>query len=253
VTAERATATKVCGAATFAIVPLVAAAWLPPGFPHLPRQLLLCAWGVGAIFVMERLLFGGTVRDALRALGFVQARRSAVNLALVASLPMWSFLPLFAWVYAIPLAINPDWHQLLLGVVLVNGITEECIHRGFVFGHLRRGRSFVTAATISGLLFGAQHLYLIATTGAIVGLSAVLLAILLAYPLAAVFESGGNSLVPSAILHTSSNAPAILLVLPASHLPYVLVAHMGVVLASLYLMSTLDRYLSGHRLAQKLR
>jgi membrane protease YdiL (CAAX protease family) len=228
--------TKVCGAAAIVIVPLVVAAWLPAGFPHLLRQLLLCAWGVGAIFAIERLFFSDTTDEALWSLGFVRARRSTVMLALLTSLPMWTFLPLLAWTRESAVALRPDWLQLLMGVVLVNGITEEVIHRGFVFGHLRRGRSFSRAATSSALLFAAQHLYIIVTTGAMVGVASVVLAALLAYPLASVFERGGNSIAGPAILHTSSNAPVMLLQTPQEFMATALPLHMGVILVSLYLL-----------------
>jgi membrane protease YdiL (CAAX protease family) len=78
---------------------------------------------------------------------------------------MWALIPLATWAGGRAVELRPDWIPLLIGVVLVNGITEEVIHRGFVFGRLRRGRSFAAAATISAALFAAQHLYIIATTG----------------------------------------------------------------------------------------
>jgi membrane protease YdiL (CAAX protease family) len=220
--------------AVIVIIPLVAAAWLPPGFPHLLRQLLLCAWGVGATLAAERLFFSRRLDEACRALGGVPADRSTLAASLLASLPMWGFLPLLAWAKGVAVTLRPDFLHLFLGVMLVNGITEEVIHRGFVFGHLRRGRSFAVAATMSAVLFAAQHLYIIVTTGWTVGAAAVVLAALLAYPLASVFERGGNSIVGPAILHTSSNAPAIVLSLPEDFMATALLPHMGVVLASLY-------------------
>jgi hypothetical protein len=70
------------------IVPLVAAAWLPSGFPYLARQVLLCIWGVGAILVAERMLFSNSLNEALRAVGFVRARKAALEMVLLTSLPM---------------------------------------------------------------------------------------------------------------------------------------------------------------------
>jgi membrane protease YdiL (CAAX protease family) len=225
---------KVCVPAIVVITPLVAAAWLPAGFPHLLRQLLLCGWGVGAILVAERLFFSDTLEGTRRAVGFVRARRSAIGMALGASLPMWAFLPLFAWMNGVAAGVKSGWLWLLLGVVLVNGITEEAIHRGFVFGHLRQGRSFAAAATSSALLFAGQHLYIIATTGWTIGLASVVLAVLLAYPLAFSFERGGNSIAGPAILHTSSNAPVIMLDLPGDFMATALLPHMAVIIVSLY-------------------
>lgn len=226
----------ICGVAFVVIAPLIAAAWLPPQFPLLLRQLLLFAWGVGAIAVAERLLFAGALRDAFRALGFTRARWSAVGVSALVSIPMWAFLPLIAWRSGAPVQLRPDWLSLLVGVVLVNGITEEAIHRGFVFGHFRNGRSFMAAATLSAVIFAAQHVYIMLTTGWMIGLASVLLAFLLSYPLAFAFERGGNSIVAPAILHTSSNAPVMILSLPDELMSRVLLPHMAVVLISLYLV-----------------
>jgi membrane protease YdiL (CAAX protease family) len=232
----------VVGPAIVVIVPLVAVAWLPPGFPHLVRQFLLCVWGVGAILVAERVFFSNSLKAALRAVGFVQAREATLGVVLLASLPMWAFLPLFAWTRATAVDLRPEWLSLLLGVVLVNGVTEEVIHRGFVFGHLRRGRSFATAAAVSAMVFAAQHLYIIVTMGWTIGLASVLLAVLLAYPLAFVFERG-NSIAGPAILHTSSNAPVMILALPEDFMTIALLPHMGVIVVSLYLLFIVQQFL----------
>jgi len=236
---------RVCAPAVVVIVPLAAATWfVPPGFPVLLRQFLLCVWGVGAILIAERLLFSDTLAGAVRAIGGVRASTSALVAALVVSVPMWAFLPLLAWSRGIAVALRPDWPQLLVGVVLVNGITEEAIHRAFVFGHLRRERSFAAAATLSALLFAAQHLYLVVTIGWTAGLASVLLAALLAFPLAFIFERGSNSIGGPAILHTSSNAPVIVLALSDDFIGTALVPHMGVVLVSLYFVFVVQRRLS---------
>jgi len=156
---------------------------------------------------------------------------------------MWAFLPSFAWTRVVTITLRPEWLYLLAGVVLVNGITEEVIHRGFVFGRLRRGRSFAAAATLSAMVFAAQHLYIMVTTGWTVGLASVMLAALLAYPLAFVFERGGNSIIAPAILHASSNAPVVVLAMPEDIAAVALVPHMGVVLLSLYLVFAFHKVL----------
>jgi hypothetical protein len=98
---------RVVGPAIVVIVPLVAAAWLPSGFPYLVRQVLLCAWGVGAILVAERMLFSNTLKNALRAVGFVRARKPTLEVTVLASLPMWTFLPLYAWANGLPSTYGP--------------------------------------------------------------------------------------------------------------------------------------------------
>ena len=235
--AGSSSATAVCVAVVIVMIPLVAATWLlPAGLPLFLRQLVLSAWGVGAIVVAERALFSRTAGDAARAIGFVHARRPALVLAALVSVPMWTFLPLLAWSQGVPVGVRPDWLLILAGVALVNGIAEEVIHRGFCFGHLRQGRAFGTAAALSALLFTVQHLYLVVTMGWTVGMAAVLLAALLAFPLALVFERGGRSIGGPAILHTSSNAPVMVLALPSDFVATALVPHMVVVLISLCLV-----------------
>ena len=216
------------------IVPLVVAAFLtPPWMPLVARQVLLCAWGVGAAIVAERLFFNGNVASSVRALGFRRPRTRIVIAALLMSVPMWLYLPLAARAQGFAVSLRPDWLLLLIGVVLVNGLAEEVIHRGFVFRHLRQTRSFAAAATLSAALFGAQHIYIGVTNGWTVGIASVVLAVLLSYPLALAFERG-DSIAGPAILHTSSNAPVFVFALPESFVASALLPHMAVILASLY-------------------
>lgn len=234
---------KVILGAVPVIAGLVATAFIiPADFPLLPRQLILCAWGVGGIIVAERLLFACPPGSLAKAIGMVAPRWRAVVVALLASLPMWLFLPAYGLITGIPIAPDPQWATILLGVILVNGITEEVIHRAFVFGHLRRERSFAGAGAISAAIFALQHVYLLFTIGSVAGSFSVLLALLLAFPLAFIYEAGGRSLLGPAILHTSSNAPIMLLVTPESS-SSVILPHMAVVLASIYLCFAFKRWL----------
>ncbi|MCB0195078.1 MAG: CPBP family intramembrane metalloprotease [Anaerolineae bacterium] len=234
---------KVYTAAILVIIPLIAAAFFtPPDFPMLLRQMLLCAWGVGATLVAERLLFSQTWRQSWRVVGFAQARRPAIVVALLASLPMWFFLPFLGWFQRVPIHLQPNWLALWVGIILLNGITEEVIHRGFVFGHLQNEFSFVWAATLSALLFAAQHLYLLLSLGWASALASVLLAAMLAFPLAYSYARSGNALGGPAILHTSSNAPMIILALPPNFSATALLPYMGMVLVSIYLVFVFDKF-----------
>ena len=71
------------------------------------------------------------------------------------------------------------------------------------FPILRREHSFLDASLISAAMFAIQHLYRIASVGLVPGLASVMLAALLAFPLALMFEHGGNAIGAPAI----SNAP----------------------------------------------
>ena len=145
---------------------------------------------------------------------------------------MWSFLPITRHLPDAPL--HPDWLPILIGVILVNGVAEEMIHRAFIFGHLRETRSFWMSATVSAIVFAVQHIYLLFTIGTAAGLASVALALAVAFPLAFLYESGGGSLAAPAILHTSANAPMLLFVTTGAA-GAVILPHMAVVLASMYL------------------
>jgi membrane protease YdiL (CAAX protease family) len=169
--------------------------------------------------------------ELARRLGFVTASRRTILISLAASLPMWLFLPLAALATGTPLHIASNWVAIVLGVILVNGLAEEVIHRAFFFGRLRERTGFLTAASLGAALFGAQHLYLIASIGP-AGVASVVLAVLLAYPLCRAFEIGGRSIVGPAILHTSSNAAFLVFGDPSNS--GLLMLHMLVVLISIY-------------------
>ena len=233
----------VCLCAAIVIGPLVAAQWALPPMPLLARQSILCAWGVGATLFFERLFFSESVHAAWRAVGFARARGRAVAIALLVSVPMWLLLPVLCGLNGIPITVGPDWPAVVLGVILVNGITEEVLHRGFVFHRLRREFAFARAAAIGAAVFAAQHLYLVGTIGWAAGISSVVLAALLTWPLAYVFEHGGNSIAAPAILHTSSNAPRLILDSPDGQLTSVLVPYMAGVLGSIYLVFVFRRFL----------
>jgi membrane protease YdiL (CAAX protease family) len=156
---------------------------------------------------------------------------------------MWLFLPVLGMAMGYPVGLAPNWLPILAGVVLVNGLAEEVIHRGFVFGHLRHDRSFVVAASISAAIFAAQHLYLVVSMGPVTGLSSVLLAALLAFPLGFMFERGDNSIVAPAILHTSSNAPILIATMSPEAQTALVLPHMGAVLVSIYLCFAFGRWL----------
>ncbi len=88
---------------------------------------------------------------------------------------------------------------------------------------------------IGAAIFAAQHLYIIVSTGPVPGIAAVLLAVFLTFPLALLFERGGNSIAGPVVLHTSSNAPIMLFALPSEAMGSILLPHMAVVLVSMYL------------------
>jgi membrane protease YdiL (CAAX protease family) len=89
----------------------------------------------------------------------------------------------------------------LAGIVVFNGLAEETLFRGYVFGNLRQGRSFLHAGFISLLLFAAAHLYLFVGNPFIIALAGTLVALIAAFPMAYLFERGNNTIWAPVILH----------------------------------------------------
>jgi membrane protease YdiL (CAAX protease family) len=114
---------------------------------------------------------------------------------------MLAFFPIYAMVSHETLRLRPDWIALVPGLFAQGGIAEEVVFRGFLFRHLRQGRGFWSAASLSALPFVAVHLTLFATLDFVVALTTLLVALSLTFPFAWLFEQAGNSIWPAAILH----------------------------------------------------
>jgi len=93
------------------------------------------------------------------------------------------------------------------------GIAEEVLFRGYLFGHLRPGRSFWRAALLAMLPFALVHLLMFLTMPWPVALAALLLSIVLSFPLAHLFELGGRTVWPPALLHFVVQGTAKLVVM----------------------------------------
>jgi membrane protease YdiL (CAAX protease family) len=149
-----------------------------------------------------------------------------------------AFYPLFSLLTNTPLAAQPNWQWLLLNVLLINGLAEEIMMRGFVFRHLREGRTFWRAAVIAMLYFAAYHIVLIFTAGPLIGIIAVIIAIPAGLLTAYVYERGDNTVWGPGLFHAVYNAPAILLVFPADMQPAAnsLYLLLGIVVSTLVLV-----------------
>jgi membrane protease YdiL (CAAX protease family) len=129
-------------------------------------------------------------------------------------LPLLLFYPLFALVSNTPLAIQPTWPWLLINAVLINGLAEETMMRGFVFRHLREGRPFWHAAALSTVYFAGYHLPLILTAGPVIGIIAVVIAIPAGFLTAYIYECGNNTIWGSALMHVVYNALSYVFIFP---------------------------------------
>jgi len=114
---------------------------------------------------------------------------------------MLGFFPLYAAATGTPMTIRGDWYWLLPGLFAQGGVAEETVFRGYLFRHMRSGRSFWRAALVAAVPFATVHLLLFVTLEPAVAAASLALAVLIAFPLSWLFERSGNSVWPPALIH----------------------------------------------------
>lgn len=163
--------------------------------------LLVGALVVAATLAVERLFFGRPVATAARTLGLGAPALRGVATAAALGLALLLVIPVFARVTQSSVTTYPGWISLLPGLFAQAGIAEETLFRGYLFGHLRRGRSFWRAATLATVPFTLVHLILFATMSWELALASVLLAVVISFPLAYLYELGGRTIWAPALVH----------------------------------------------------
>jgi membrane protease YdiL (CAAX protease family) len=163
--------------------------------------LAVCAVVLAALVIAERVLHRHAPAEALRALGYGAPRARAMAVVLVVSALLLAVLPLSARVVGTPIALRSDWLTLVPGLFAQAGLAEETLFRGFLFGHLRRTRTFWRAALLALPPFFLVHLLLFATMSFPVAAAATLLSLVLSFPFARLYDLGGATIWAPAILH----------------------------------------------------
>ncbi len=200
-----------CGvAAVFALFQWSATAL---GSDRGPAGLAVGALVVTALFVVERVLHGRPVAVAFRELGFGRPAPRAMAAVFAISGALLLVFPVYGALHQRQWTPVTDWAWLAPGLFAQAGIAEEALFRGYLFGHLRRGRSFWRAAVLSMAPFVVVHLWLFATMAWPVALAAVGLSVVMSFPLARLFDLGGATIWAPAILHAVAQG-AIKLILP---------------------------------------
>jgi membrane protease YdiL (CAAX protease family) len=161
---------------------------------------------IGALIVVavgtaERLLFGAPIRALAPALGLGAPEGLGLAAAGAICLLMLLSVPVFAWASGEAAGFYPGASWLIPGLFAQGGIAEEVLFRGYLFGHLRNGRSFWRAARLSMLPFVAVHLLLFATMPWPIAAAALVLAVVVAFPMARLYELGGATIWAPALLH----------------------------------------------------
>ena len=187
--------------------------------------LVIAAAVVAALLAVEVLLFRRSLAAARRCLGLGRPSASGLTIALALSGLLVLVMPAYAAIQGASLAPYPGWAWLLPGLFAQAGIAEEALFRGYLFHHLRRGRAFWQAAMMAAVPFVAVHLIMFATLPWPVALASLLLATVMSFPLAYLFELGGNTIWAPALLHfTVQGAIKVFEVPGDATLPFVWIA-----------------------------
>jgi membrane protease YdiL (CAAX protease family) len=163
--------------------------------------LLVAVMVIAALVAVEGVLFRQSPAMALRSLGFGRPALTGLAVALGVSVLLIAVIPIYAIMRGASVLPYAGWVWLLPGLFAQGGLAEEALFRGYLLGRVRRERSFWPAAGLAALPFVVVHLPLFAIFSWPVALASVLLALILSFPLAYLFELGGSTIWPPALLH----------------------------------------------------
>jgi membrane protease YdiL (CAAX protease family) len=165
------------------------------------RGILIASLVVAATAAAEWFLPRRQRGAAIRSLGLGLPRAKGLVVASGAAFLLWLAALLFVRTRAMAPTFYPGWMSLLPGLFAQAGIAEEVLFRGYLFGHVRVGRTFWRAAAASMMPFVGVHLVLFFSMPWPIALASVLLAVVISFPLAYLFELGGNTIWAPALLH----------------------------------------------------
>jgi membrane protease YdiL (CAAX protease family) len=192
--------------------------WLASVLDQTWGALIVTGFMLLVALILEKSFFKRSLVEGFLALGFGRPNPRAILVASIIGIIMMTFFPVFSLITGAQISLKPDWLWILLAIVAFNGIGEETLFRGYVFGGLRRdaGLSFRQAGFISMAIFAAVHLLLFIGNPFFVGLLGTLIAIAAAFPMAYLFERGNNTIWAPVILHAATHAIR-LVDIPAPH------------------------------------
>lgn len=162
--------------------------------------LLVAVVVVSATLTVECWLSGGTLGAAARAIGLGVPPLRGLVAASASCASLWFFLTVF--VNGSSASLTYDGTSWMLGGLFAQaGVAEEVLFRGYLFGHFHRHLPFWRACFASMIPFVAIHFWLFITMPWPIALASVLLAAATSIPLAHLFELGGQTIWPPALLH----------------------------------------------------
>jgi membrane protease YdiL (CAAX protease family) len=164
------------------------------------------------LLIVERVLFARSFADAAEGIGLGRPRTLGMIVAIVIAKLMLLSAALFAWQTGTAFSLYPNWQWLIVGLFFQAGIAEESLFRGYLFGHLRQRHTFAKAVFFAAIPFVLVHLILFYQLSWSLAGASILLAIAMSFPLSKLFEMGGDTIWPPAIVHFAAQAVAKMLV-----------------------------------------
>ena len=165
------------------------------------NALIVTVVVIVVVILSELFLLRSKLSDIVTFLGLGKPSFKSIIFALTITGALFLCYPMITMITGYEFVIPGDWLWLAVGVFALHGIGEEVLYRGFLFRHLREGRSFVKAAWMGVLFFTLAHVPMIFTLGPFVGGTAVLLAVVSSFPLSWLYEKGYNTIWAPAIVH----------------------------------------------------
>jgi membrane protease YdiL (CAAX protease family) len=163
--------------------------------------LTVCLAVLAAAIAAEMVMAGHSPAIAAAALGLRAPSWRGLGAALALSALLLGYFPIFALAAGTTVSLRTDAAVLALGILAQGGIAEETVFRGFLFRRLREWRSFWRATALAAAPFAGVHALLFLSLDFTIALASILLALSLSFPLAWLFEAGGGSVLPPAIVH----------------------------------------------------
>jgi membrane protease YdiL (CAAX protease family) len=163
--------------------------------------LVVGAVVVAATIGVQVLLFRQRPLMAAAWVGLGRPHARGIVVATLIGLALIAVLPIYAVTAGFTFESYPGWLWLAPGLFAQAGVAEETLFRGYLFHHVREGRSFWRAVLASAGPFVAVHLVLFALMPWPIALAAVALSVASTPPLAYLFELGGRTIWAPAILH----------------------------------------------------
>lgn len=176
---------------------------------------LICALVLAVAILVERWMFQTPLNQAFTTLGLGRPDGRGMLVAAAIGALLLVYYPAFAWATGATLQLRDGWPVQFLGLALQGGVAEELLWRGYLFGHLRRGRSFWNAALLSMLVMATAHLLLFVSLPFPVALTATLVSVVISFPLSQLYALGGNTIWGPALVHAVVQGAIKLVVFPA--------------------------------------